>query len=136
MNARDYVASNRYGYKIGFVVKPQYCGADEGGRLKIGIARSGTITLSYVDAKGGTASRSALSWNNTSKVIYNTDHNSIEGLVNIYNGKGAYVVHPFIITLDRRWPQELSKKRIHVYVGRRKGGGGQPDDGSYTGDDR
>lgn len=137
MNAQDYNNDSVNGYQISFIQSPENCGVSESGKLKIEVDSFAKVKLRYLDANGPDCPQ-AKSWNGVTDVNYDSELNLIKGTVAVYMPDGVqYVVRPFVITMDRRWPLELRYKRIHVYVGKKKdAGGNSPEDGSFTGDDR
>lgn len=136
MKPKDYECkTSTTGYLISSVVEASICGIQNKGRLTIKIARNDTVKISYKDAKGSSTTLAAKSWNSV-KAEYLEKYHCIVGVVTVYelSGGGKKVDRPFLIMLDRSAAKKTKNRRIHVYVGR--GGGGTPDDGSYTGDDR
>lgn len=137
MQAKDYLCvSSKKGYLIDNAENADLCGIQNAGRLTIAIGTDDAVTITYKDAYGQGHTVAAKSWNDTHDVKYLRDYNSIVGTVHVYDlsDETKFTPRPFLITLDRASEAVKGRRRIHVYVGR--GGGGTPDDGSYTGDDR
>ena len=118
---------------------PDIVCVEQGDSMNIVLADHPISGQKYIDALELTSSNSAYvsAWANAVSVAYNATYDQITGVVYApgppVGGEDSYIARNFCMNLQGT-PNSRSQ-HLHVYVGTSLGGGGgDPDDGSWTGD--